>query len=222
MVHFFRVRDPDGKAVQACTGIRLIAADGTVVYARTLEFALDLESEILAVPRGYARTGTPPDRRQRDEVDFEVWLPSFVHCVFIRCRTEICGNSTGLFSSNLVDLCDFDNLGLETLHEGDDLSLFVLRHFELCQRRRRMTEKRIPIALADAHAAMADPHLSPAVVHWPAGARAQEIDQQLLFAFDAIYSAMSPEAAELRICAKARQQVVCYGSDRVVTSEALV
>jgi choloylglycine hydrolase len=50
-----------GKAAQACTGIRLIAADGTVIYARTLEFELDLESEILVVPRGYARTGTTPD-----------------------------------------------------------------------------------------------------------------------------------------------------------------
>jgi choloylglycine hydrolase len=50
-----------GKAAQPCTGIRLIAADGTVIYARTLEFELDLESEILVVPRGYARTGTTPD-----------------------------------------------------------------------------------------------------------------------------------------------------------------
>ena len=56
-----------GSAVQivdACTGIRLIAADGSVVYARTLEFGLDLKSEILMVPRGYARTGTTPDGKQ--------------------------------------------------------------------------------------------------------------------------------------------------------------
>lgn len=56
-----------GSAVQivdACTGIRLIAADGSVVYARTLEFGFDLKSEILMVPRGYARTGTTPDGKQ--------------------------------------------------------------------------------------------------------------------------------------------------------------
>lgn len=47
--------------MRACTGIRLIAEDGTVVYARTLEFATDLHSEILVVPRGLARTGTTPD-----------------------------------------------------------------------------------------------------------------------------------------------------------------
>ena len=45
----------------ACTGIRLIAEDGTVVHARTLEFGLDLHSKIMIVPRGYARTGTTPD-----------------------------------------------------------------------------------------------------------------------------------------------------------------
>lgn len=49
------------QSAQACTGIRLTAADGTVVYARTLEFGTDLNSEILMVPRGYERTGTTPD-----------------------------------------------------------------------------------------------------------------------------------------------------------------
>ena len=48
-------------SAQACTGIRLVAADGTVVYARTLEFAVDLNSEVIMVPRGYARTGSTPD-----------------------------------------------------------------------------------------------------------------------------------------------------------------
>jgi len=46
---------------QACTGIRLTAADGTVVPARTLEFAVDLESNVLVSPRGYERVGITPD-----------------------------------------------------------------------------------------------------------------------------------------------------------------
>ena len=49
---------------QACTGIRLIAADGTVVHARTLEFGTDLRSDILMIPRGFARTGTTPDGKE--------------------------------------------------------------------------------------------------------------------------------------------------------------
>jgi choloylglycine hydrolase len=50
-----------GLAAQACTGIRLIAADGSVVCARTLEFGIDLRSDVIMVPRGYARTGSTPE-----------------------------------------------------------------------------------------------------------------------------------------------------------------
>jgi choloylglycine hydrolase len=52
------------QTVEACTGIRLIAKDGTVAYARTLEFATDLDSDVLMVPRGYARSGTTPDGKE--------------------------------------------------------------------------------------------------------------------------------------------------------------
>ena len=49
---------------QACTGIRLTAQDGTVVHARTLEFGIDIHSDVLVVPRGYAWTGTTPDGKE--------------------------------------------------------------------------------------------------------------------------------------------------------------
>lgn len=49
------------QSARACTGIRLVAADGAVVYARTLEFAVDINSEVIMVPRGYARMGSTPD-----------------------------------------------------------------------------------------------------------------------------------------------------------------
>jgi len=52
------------QSAQACTGIRLIAADGTVVHARTLEFGIDLKSNVIMVPRGYARVGTTPDGKE--------------------------------------------------------------------------------------------------------------------------------------------------------------
>ncbi len=48
-------------AADACTGIRLTAADGTVVHARTLEFAIDLHSDVLVSPRGFERVGMTPD-----------------------------------------------------------------------------------------------------------------------------------------------------------------
>ena len=50
-----------GRVGLACTGIRLIAEDGTVVRARTLEFPVELDSDVITVPRGYARTGTTPE-----------------------------------------------------------------------------------------------------------------------------------------------------------------
>ena len=51
-------------AAQACTGITLIAADGTVVHARTMEFAIDIHSDVIMIPRGYARVGTTPDGKE--------------------------------------------------------------------------------------------------------------------------------------------------------------
>jgi choloylglycine hydrolase len=45
----------------ACTGIRLTAQDGSVVRGRTLEFGTDLDSDVLMIPRGFARVGTTPD-----------------------------------------------------------------------------------------------------------------------------------------------------------------
>src|SRR5712691_3050046 len=53
-----------GNAAQACTGIRLIAEDGTVIHARTMEFAIDIHSDVMMIPRGYARTGTTPDGKE--------------------------------------------------------------------------------------------------------------------------------------------------------------
>lgn len=48
-----------------CTGIRLTAQDGTVVHARTLEFGVDLKSDVILIPKGFKRVGTvPPDNRQ--------------------------------------------------------------------------------------------------------------------------------------------------------------
>ncbi len=52
------------QSTQACTGIRLTANDGTVVHARTLEFSIDLHSDVIFVPRGYTRIGSTPDGKE--------------------------------------------------------------------------------------------------------------------------------------------------------------
>jgi len=44
----------------ACTGIRVKPKDGSVIVARTLEFAADLQSNIIVIPRATASVGTAP------------------------------------------------------------------------------------------------------------------------------------------------------------------
>lgn len=41
-----------------CTGVCLQAQDGSIVYARTLEFGYDLQSQVLFLPRGHQTVGT--------------------------------------------------------------------------------------------------------------------------------------------------------------------
>lgn len=52
-----------GNAGRACTGITLKPRDGAVVFARTLEFASDLKSYVIIMPRGQRLTGTAPDNK---------------------------------------------------------------------------------------------------------------------------------------------------------------
>lgn len=43
-----------------CTGIRLIAKNGGIIYARTLEFGQPMKSDCIVIPRNYAYKGTAP------------------------------------------------------------------------------------------------------------------------------------------------------------------
>lgn len=49
------------QTVRACTGIRLIAKDGTVVVARTMEFGTELSSKVGVFPAGTSIVGTLPN-----------------------------------------------------------------------------------------------------------------------------------------------------------------
>ena len=51
-------------AAEACTGIVLTAEDGTVVRGRTMEFGIDIKSNVILVPRNLDRVGTAPDGKQ--------------------------------------------------------------------------------------------------------------------------------------------------------------
>jgi choloylglycine hydrolase len=47
-------------SASACTGIRIKPKDGSVIAARTMEFAADLQSNVVIIPRAMAETGTAP------------------------------------------------------------------------------------------------------------------------------------------------------------------
>jgi choloylglycine hydrolase len=51
--------------VWACTGITIKPKDGSTIFARTLEFALDIKSNIIVVPRGKEYVGTAPGDKPR-------------------------------------------------------------------------------------------------------------------------------------------------------------
>jgi choloylglycine hydrolase len=46
---------------EACTGIKLIAKDGSLVHGRTLEFGVEVNISAAVIPRGYAFKGTTPN-----------------------------------------------------------------------------------------------------------------------------------------------------------------
>lgn len=50
-------------AVEACTGIKLAAKDGSVINGRTLEFGIVIDTSVVVVPRGYEFYGTTPKGR---------------------------------------------------------------------------------------------------------------------------------------------------------------
>jgi choloylglycine hydrolase len=50
-------------SAHACTGIRIKPKDGSIVYGRTMEFAADLESKVIVIPRGTSYVGTAPDNQ---------------------------------------------------------------------------------------------------------------------------------------------------------------
>jgi choloylglycine hydrolase len=47
--------------IHACTGIKLIAEDGSLVHGRTLEFGVPVDISISVIPRGFSFRGTTPN-----------------------------------------------------------------------------------------------------------------------------------------------------------------
>src|SRR5262249_21320622 len=65
-------------------------------------------------------------------------------------------------------------------------------------------------------------HVPAAVVHRSAGARAAEVDQELLLALDTVFPAMRPEAAELRVGLEPGQQIIRHRRNPLIPRTALL
>ena len=61
------------------------------------------------------------------------------------------------------------------------------------------SEESLPVTFADPEAAMGDLHVPTRVIHRATSRRAQEIDEQLLLAAQAVFTAMLPKPTKLRI-----------------------
>lgn len=53
-----------GSSAQACTIFRVTADDGSIIVARSMEFAVDMKYDIVVVPRDRAYTSPAPDGKQ--------------------------------------------------------------------------------------------------------------------------------------------------------------
>ena len=51
---------PNSSLLDACTGVKLVSQDGSIVHGRTLEFGVKVELSVAVVPRKFQFTGTTP------------------------------------------------------------------------------------------------------------------------------------------------------------------
>lgn len=86
--------------LNACTGIRLKAKDGSVVYGRSMEWgAFDLNSRVAIIPRGYEFTGLTPDGNngKKYKTKYGIVALDMIGKDFIADGMNEKGLATGLF-----------------------------------------------------------------------------------------------------------------------------
>lgn len=89
-----------GGAVSACTGVRITAEDNAVVYGRTLEFAQDLKSEIVYIPKdteyvGISETGVNNGKKWKTR--YPITGTSAYHMPYVVDGINTAGLAVGIF-----------------------------------------------------------------------------------------------------------------------------
>ena len=117
----------------ACTGVRLIAKDGSSVYGRTMEWGtFDLNTRVAVVPRGYNFTGLTPDghngKNWQAKYGF-VGLDMLGKDLFADALNEK-GLSIGLFyHPGFAEYMDYDKTEASNTITAVDLVSYILSQF---------------------------------------------------------------------------------------------
>lgn len=120
-------------AANACTGIRLIAKDGSTVYGRSMEWGtFDLNSRVAIVPRGYNFTGLTPDgyngKKWQAKYGF-VGLDMLEKDVFGDAMNEK-GLAVGLFyHPGFAEYMDYDKAKADNTITALDVATYILSQF---------------------------------------------------------------------------------------------
>jgi choloylglycine hydrolase len=121
-----------------CTGIRLHAKDDTVVHARTLEFAVDILSDIIVVPKGYQRVGSTPTIGKKAPLPGKKWTSKYASVgmsglglkVIIDGCNEV-GLSIGLFYfPDFAEYMPYSESDAENTIAPWELGSWILENYE--------------------------------------------------------------------------------------------
>lgn len=121
-----------------CTGIRLIAKDHTVVHARTMEFAADILSDVIVIPKGYERTGSTPAMGVEPPLPGKKWTSKYASVgmsalglpVIIDGLNEV-GLAIGLFYfPGFAEYMPYSRSDAENTLAPWELGSWILENFE--------------------------------------------------------------------------------------------
>ena len=165
----------------ACTGIRLIAEDGSVVYARTMEWgAFDLNSRVAIIPRGYAYRGLTPDglTGKRYTSKYGIMGLDMLYKDFLADGMNEKGLTVGLFyHPGFASYPDYVKSNASNSISAQDLTTYILSQFATIDEVKKgmqrisvvgVAEKAIGIVV-DAHWMVTDPSGKSIVIEFTDG-----------------------------------------------------
>ena len=168
--------------LNACTGIRLIAKDGSVIYARTMEWgAFDLNSRVAIIPQNYSFTGLTPDglNGKRFSTKYGIIGLDMLNKDFIADGMNERGLAVGVFyHPGYAKYPNYDRMNAANTISAQDVPNYILSQFATIEEVKNgmqeiavvgVVEKAIGI-VADAHWMVTDTNGNSIVIEYTEGA----------------------------------------------------